>query len=368
MSASNEVQLERSAIVVGGSLAGLLAAIALASAGVTVTVVERADTPGVDGAMLRVVPSPARIPAAQPTLREIASAGRPTSVEAWGTVHRRLRVAAQTHAAITLREGIAAVSAHQDEHGAWVELADGSTLRGDVVIGADGYRSVVRAAVAPERPDAAFAGYLLWVGRIAERELPRELWLPPGEQSTMDWARTILFAHALPHADGSTRPGDRDIVFAVYDAHHVGELGRLGVLRDGVVLRSLRGDDIHDALLAEVIDDLAAWPRQWAEPIAEAMRRRRITGTPITEYMPDRLVAGRLALVGDAAHVPSPMTGSGFDAAIADAESLLAAVEALDAGEPLASALEAYEAARLRDAQRLVAAGQAFSRSFAEAA
>ncbi|WP_280890901.1 FAD-dependent monooxygenase [Streptomyces sp. LBL] len=38
--------------------------------------------------------------------------------------------------------------------------------------------------------------------------------------------------------------------------------------------------------------------------------------------MPDRLVRGRLVLVGDAAHVPSPMTGRGFGTSLDDAAAL----------------------------------------------
>jgi 2-polyprenyl-6-methoxyphenol hydroxylase-like FAD-dependent oxidoreductase len=48
----------------------------------------------------------------------------------------------------------------------------------------------------------------------------------------------------------------------------------------------------------------------------------------IAEYVPDKLVKGRVALVGDAAHVPTPMTGSGFSASLHDAETLAAAIAA----------------------------------------
>lgn len=50
-----------------------------------------------------------------------------------------------------------------------------------------------------------------------------------------------------------------------------------------------------------------------------------MTGTPVAEYVPDRLVRGRVALVGDAAHVTDPMTGRGSAEALRDAKSLAAA-------------------------------------------
>jgi hypothetical protein len=75
-----------------------------------------------------------------------------------------------------------------------------------------------------------------------------------------------------------------------------------------------------DALL----DELAAlarrhWPSPWREAILDGIAHRTILGTPVVEYMPDRLVRGRLCLVGDAAHVATPMTGNGFGTAASDA-------------------------------------------------
>jgi 2-polyprenyl-6-methoxyphenol hydroxylase-like FAD-dependent oxidoreductase len=40
------------------------------------------------------------------------------------------------------------------------------------VVGADGYRSMVRRTVAPDQPDATFAGYMLWRGLTDEADLP----------------------------------------------------------------------------------------------------------------------------------------------------------------------------------------------------
>ena len=44
---------------------------------------------------------------------------------------------------------------------------------------------------------------------------------------------------------------------------------------------------------------------------AISINRVDFVGAPIA-YVPDRLVNGRMVLVGDAAHVPTPMTGRGF--------------------------------------------------------
>jgi 2-polyprenyl-6-methoxyphenol hydroxylase-like FAD-dependent oxidoreductase len=56
------------------------------------------------------------------------------------------------------------------------------------------------------------------------------------------------------------------------------------------------------------------WPTPWRDAILDCIGRRAVIGRPIAEYLPGRLACGRLALVGDVAHVPTPMTGKGFGA------------------------------------------------------
>src|SRR5262249_44560105 len=68
---------------------------------------------------------------------------------------------------------------------------DGSTATGDLLVGADGFRSTVRAQILPAVP-IAYAGYVGWRGLVDEPALSREaqtavsdavvFFLPPGEQ------------------------------------------------------------------------------------------------------------------------------------------------------------------------------------------
>ncbi|GIF23401.1 2-polyprenyl-6-methoxyphenol hydroxylase-like FAD-dependent oxidoreductase [Actinoplanes tereljensis] len=92
-------------------------------------------------------------------------------------------------------------------------------------------------------------------------------------------------------------------------------------------------------------------------------RSGRCAATPIAEYVPDRLVNGRFALGGDAAHVPTPMTGSGFSTSVDDAEAIARALSARRATVP--QAFQQYERDRLSAVRRMVLSGQQFSRSFA---
>jgi 2-polyprenyl-6-methoxyphenol hydroxylase-like FAD-dependent oxidoreductase len=105
-----------------------------------------------------------------------------------------------------------------------------------------------------------------------------------------------------------------------------------------------------------------------ARGILDCIGRRAVIGTPIAEYVPDRLVNGRLALVGDAAHVPTPMTGMGFSASLDDAEAIAESIVAGAGGASVAEALRAYEKQRLSSARCLVHSGQQFSCGFSREA
>ncbi len=63
------------------------------------------------------------------------------------------------------------VRMEENRNEAVVRTTDGD-LRADLVVGADGYGSIVRRFVAPEHPHATYSGYLLWRGLIDERQVP----------------------------------------------------------------------------------------------------------------------------------------------------------------------------------------------------
>jgi 2-polyprenyl-6-methoxyphenol hydroxylase-like FAD-dependent oxidoreductase len=79
-----------------------------------------------------------------------------------------------------------------------------------------------------------------------------------------------------------------------------------------------------------------------------------LSGAPIAEYKPERLALGALAIVGDAAHVVSPMTGRGFATGVEDAAVLTQMLADRRANEPVSAALARYEVARLPFVRALV--------------
>lgn len=288
----------------------------------------------------------------------------PSGGQAWADVHAGLSSAARADPGISLRSPVRVTDVGQDERSAWVVTDDGELVRADLVVGADGHASIVRRHVVPEAPDATFSGYVIWLGLVDERAIRSRPW--PSDLAILYERDYCLNAYYLPGADGSVARGKRRIGWGWYDSGRNDLLRAGGAVVDGVVRRTLRAADVPDATFDELADEAREiWPSPWREAIVDCISRRAVIGTPIGEYLPRRLVCGRVCLVGDAAHLPSPMTGSGFQASAQDA---LALAEALgDHRDPggVPDALRRYEAARLGAARQLVRSGQSFSNSFA---
>jgi 2-polyprenyl-6-methoxyphenol hydroxylase-like FAD-dependent oxidoreductase len=356
-----------SAVVVGASLAGLMTGLALSRAGLAVTILERAAAFTRTGAAVALdagrLAGLARL-GVTGLVSRAAGASVPESAP-WFALHARLRAAVEADQRVELRSATVVQDVAQDEAWAWPITADGDAVTGHVVIGADGHRSVVRRRVAPERPDATFAGYLIWLGLSEEAGMPPlRRW--PQDVAMLRAGDAPFFGYPVPDLDAprdDAAPGSRRLGWAWYDASHSALLRETGAVVGNVVHHSLTGEGIPDLTYRALADEARRLlPQPWRDAVLEAVGRRGVIGTPIAEYVPERLVSGRLALVGDAAHVPTPMTGSGFAAALQDAEALGAAFGAL--GTTPQDALLAYERHRLDAARRLVQSGQQFSRGF----
>lgn len=345
-------------VIVGASLAGLMTALALSRHGLSIVLLERSNDTDRTGAALQVGYGLLE----RLTGRRHPSGQLGSGVQTWQAVHAGLRSAIEETPDIAVLQNARVEHVGQDEHGAWAIATDQRRFDARVVIGADGYQSVVRREVSPERPHANFANYLAWVGFADEAALTSRF---PPDLAILEQGEYLLLGFPLPDADGGSMPGRRRVGWAWYDAGHNAILRETGAVEGSLVRHSLRPGDMPDALFDELaVIARRQWPSPWREAILDCIARRAVLGTPVVEYVPDRLVSGRLCLVGDAAHVATPMTGNGFAAAATDAMTL---AEFLDEdaihGDP-EDALRGYESARLRDVRALVQSGQRFSRDF----
>jgi 2-polyprenyl-6-methoxyphenol hydroxylase-like FAD-dependent oxidoreductase len=355
---------ERHAVVVGGSLSGLSAGLALARAGWRVTILERAtgEPPGGAGLGLER-PLLARVTGVDASRIPVVSGNRDSA--AWGLVREFLLEQAVRLPGLDFRAPVLVSGVRSDSAGrrAIVESTAG-LFPADVVVGADGVSSVTRRFVSPDAPTAGFAGYMLWRGLVPEAEVPGGLQGRGRHLEVHSAPGYELVIYGVPGPDGSTAPGHRRVSYAWYDAGRTELLRDSGCVRDGAVVGTLYSDRLPASLTAELAS-LARrwWPDPWAECIAWGVTHGEVFGTPVAEYLPVRLTRDEVALVGDAAHVATPMTGAGFHNALLDVE-VLATVLAGEGGTDGPAALRRYEERRLPQARRLVQSGMAWSRSF----
>jgi 2-polyprenyl-6-methoxyphenol hydroxylase-like FAD-dependent oxidoreductase len=346
-------------VVVGGSLVGLSAAIALSRLRIEVIVAERSPARAVDGggglgvdvALLREVTGIAADP---PVLH-----GTDRDGTAWHLLQAWLEGHAVRLPEVSVRRGtlVTAVQPGGPERGATVRTAQGDTVGADLVIGADGARSTVRQTVDPEQPEARYAGVLLWRTLVAEQALPRGVALPrTGEPAREVYAGPYrLVTYPVPGPHGETAVGHRRLNLVWYDPQERDLLEETGLLEGQAVHGSIAPGALPPDVRRRLADFAAArWPSPWREALTLALADGTVFGTPVVHYKPGRLAVSRVALAGDAAHAASPMVGGGFRQGLYDVQALAEAMAGARSPADISGALARYQHARLAAAIRHV--------------
>jgi len=346
-------------VVVGGSLVGLSTAIALSRLGFEVTVVEQSPARAVDGggglgvdvALLREVTG---IDEEPPVLHGIDRDGT-----AWHLLQAWLEEHAERLPGVTVLRGtsVTAVTPGDRHRDATVGTAQGGTFAADLVVGADGARSVVRATVDPDHPDARYAGVLLWRTLVDERSMPSSVALPVAREPAREvYAGPYrLVTYPVPGPDGETSVGHRRLNMVWYDPEQRDLLHAAGLLDGQTVHGSLAPGALPGPVRQRLADFAAArWPSPWGEALTIALAAGTVFGTPIVQYRPGRMAAGRVALAGDAAHAASPMVGGGFRQGLYDVRALTQALASVRSPDEIPEALARYSQARLGPAIRHV--------------
>jgi 2-polyprenyl-6-methoxyphenol hydroxylase-like FAD-dependent oxidoreductase len=356
----------RRALIIGGSMSGLLAAIMLDRRGWRVDVFERVERE-LAGRGAGIVAQPeliGRLAALGLNVRDLGvpiarrqildSAGKvtltgtyPQVLTAWERVYRVLR---DEFRADRYHRGRGLKSFEQNAGNVVAHFSDGGSSEGDVLIGADGLRSTVRRqCLSPAAP--LYAGYVAWRALIAEDALPpavhRDLFeamtfcLPPGEQ---------FLSYPVAGPDDDLRPGRRRCNIVWYrPVDEANELPRLLTDETGVTHTIsippplIRRDAVADMRAAAerlLAPQLRAVVRLIDEPILQ----------PIYDLASPGLAFGRVAIIGDAAFVARPHVAAGVSKAADDAAALAAALDADDVED----ALRHFEAKRLPENNRII--------------
>jgi 2-polyprenyl-6-methoxyphenol hydroxylase-like FAD-dependent oxidoreductase len=354
------------ALVIGGSMSGLLAALALTRCGWEVAIHERVAEP-LAGRGAGIVAQPELKAALRalgldagsdlgvdvPTRVMYARDGRVThrldvaqTMTAWDRVFHLLKAALPDtpyHCGKELQrvEQGAGVTAH---------FADGTTAEGDILVGADGIRSTVRQQYLPELTPL-YAGYTAWRGLVAEQDFPAALHaqlfedfsfcLPSNEQ---------MLGYPVAGPDNDLRRGHRRYNFVWYrPASESEQLPRLLTDESGrthalSIPPPLIAREVVAQMRAEAEDVLAPQFNEMLALCALPFLQ------PIYDLEVPHMAFGRVAVLGDAAFVARPHVGAGVAKA---AEDALALADALEAGD-VESSLKQFEAARLSVGNKII--------------
>ncbi|TCC43916.1 FAD-binding monooxygenase [Kribbella capetownensis] len=335
---------EQKAIVVGGGIAGLTTAAALIRTGWRVQVLESAPELGEVGAGLAITVNGARaldaIGAGDRVRRDgyaVRPAGSRRSDGEWllrapdgnglsrmiGIHRQRLHGALAESAVgaelVTGARVTSVVPGSPDGEAARVswDSADGShSARADLVVAADGIRSVVRGVVFPGH-QLAYGGYSSWRAVVADT-------------ATVDDRFAMVWG---PHAEfGALRISAEQVYWYGY-------------------VRLPAGHKFPDEVRA-----VREYFASWASDVRALTERAgpdeliRHDVWQLGKQLPQYAV-GRVVLIGDAAHPMLPTLGQGANSALEDGVTVGAVFRP---DEDLAGALRDYEAQRYRRTQGLV--------------
>jgi salicylate hydroxylase len=347
------------ALIAGGGIGGLAAAIALARQGMPCEILERSHFAEETGAGIQLGPNATRALRALGVLDTIGGAFRPDSIvihdgvtgaklaamplgaaaeQRYGAPYLTLRradlhaglraaLASQRHAELRTGFDLSAIEA-QGGDGVVARATDGSAAKGACLIGADGIWSALRSRISPGA-NLRFAGATAWRTQIARATLPARfaepvvgLWIGP---------RTHLVHYPVGGGD------DLNVV-----AVTAGGTGRQG------------WSEPREA--ASLLASFAPWAKDVKSLLERAEAWRgwslyRLAGL-------ERWSAGPLTLLGDAAHPVLPYLAQGAALAIEDGLALAACL-ARAPGDP-ASSFRNYEDQRRPRVTRVQRASRSF--------
>ncbi|PUB10914.1 FAD-dependent monooxygenase [Yoonia sediminilitoris] len=362
--------------VIGGSIAGCAAATALSRAGCNVEVFERSSKGLTDRGSGIAIPGQLRadlmergyLPRDFPNCemktrwwqfpdnttqgRRLWTQATPAFANNWGNLWRALRRNVPTD---NYHEGRRLSDFTETETGVVAQFHDGEARNFDLLIGADGYHSVVRSKMHPQaKPE--YAGYVLWRGNYPEAEVDDKS-LIDAIDTDFAWL-TVPFEgghgvlYMIPDLDGSNMPGHRRVNWAVYAPCPMAQqLNGIESVPPGAVEKAafvefqrLLNDDFPKA-----IRDLIAHTRH-----------EDVSIQPIYDSVVDTYTSDRTLLIGDAGTMARPHTASGATKALEDALSLEDLAGTVD---DLAELLARYDAQRCAQAKTLSQIGRRIGRA-----
>lgn len=212
----------------------------------------------------------------------------------------------------------------ETESGVDLSLADGETRTGDVLIGADGIKSVVRAQMHGDEP-ANFTGNVAWRFMVPVEKLPEDFmppifvnWMGPEKHAVVYWVRGGKLLNVVACVEKPEWTHDGWTVKAPWE---------------------------------DLSADYEGWHAEFRTIIDAADRDSCYCWALNTRPRLPFWSTGRVTLMGDSAHPTLPYMAQGAVMAIEDAAVLSRALNEVD---DIGEALERYQAARIDRTARIV--------------
>lgn len=368
------------AIVVGGSLAGLFAGNLLRANGWDVHIYERSSQNRLNSRGGGIVLQP-------DILAAFEQAGIPYQYDSMGVVaHERVHLDREgrvEHRSATRQMltswnlifdklyhhfpneryhiGQPVVGIKQNSDSVTATFADGSTQTADLLVGADGARSVVRKVLLPD-VKARYSGYIAYRGLVPESELDAATAKVLTDRFVLyQFPDSHLLQYVIPGEDGSSlEVGERQFNWVWYVNYD--EQTELPILLTDNTGKQ-RDLSLPPGAMASVVQQHM---RDYANKVLPPPLQRLIEATKepfiqsVMDLNVDHMAHGRVALVGDAAFMPRPHTASGVSKGAANAMSLADALKA--SGNNIVPGLKRWETGQLRLGWNLEKRGQAIGR------
>ena len=356
------------AIVVGGSIGGLTAALLLRDLGFRVDVYERTATP-LDGRGSGIVLQPDTVrwftDRSTQNLADLHTStsyvqyfdGRGQIVHrenttwtytSWGTFYRALLADFGTE---HYHYGKYACGFSQDEDRVTVRFVDDTTASADLAVFADGITSSARERFDPDAKPT-YSGYIGWRGTVPQSRLSASTRTALQDAITYSVIpHSHIMMYPIPGEDGIDAQ-HRLMNYVWYRNAPLGaDLTEMLTGKNGFVgAVSVHPGQVQDRYIIEMRQAAA----DLLAPVAAEVVG--VTETPYLQVISDvrsnRMAMGRVALIGDAACAARPHAAAGTAKAAADGWTLAAALR--DSGGHIVSALTTWEPAQLQLSDNLL--------------